>query len=150
MDQSADGSKRRSTRDNCDAVLIKGRILKICMKETWHGPNPGWMQYDDSVDVDEEGTIVSISGFPINDDFIYRIGSFQDLHIDYGDCPTLAQYYEKNPEGLPDHDAGIGCHVLLLKFYSMGVWRKLLALLDADGDGNVTTDELKALDIDGA
>ena len=69
------------------------------MKETWHGPNPGWMQYDDSVDVDEDGMIVSISGFPINDDFTYRIGSFQDLHIDYGDCPTLAKHYEENPQG---------------------------------------------------
>ena len=51
--------------------------------------------------------------------------------------------------GLPDHDAGIGCHVLLLKLYSMGIWRRLLALLDADGDGQVTTEELKVLDIDG-
>ena len=31
----------------------------------------------------------------------------------------------------------------------LGIWRKLLALLDADGDGVVTTEELKALDIDG-
>ena len=43
----------------------------------------------------------------------------------------------------------MGCHVVLLKLYSMGIWRKLLALLDADGDGVVTTEELKALDIDG-
>ena len=52
-------------------------------------------------------------------------------------------------QGLPDHDAGMGCHVLLLKLYSVGIWRKLLAMLDADGDGEVSTEELKALDIDG-
>jgi len=184
MDKLAAGAKKK-TRDNCDAVLIKGgnirgerdydqynftleglrtemqeeegvhiflvpgRVLKVCMNETWKGPNPGWMQYDDSVDVDDEGTIVSIGGFPINDDLTYRIGSFQDLHIDYGDCPTLAKHFEENPQGLPDHDAGMGCHALLLKHYSMGVWRKLLTLLDADGDGTVTSDELRALDIDG-
>ena len=69
------------------------------MKETWYGPNPGWMQYDDSVDVDENGEIISIGGFPINDSWTYRIGSFQDLHIDYGEQPTLAKYFEENPKG---------------------------------------------------
>ena len=80
---------------------------------------------------------------------VYRVGSFQDLHIDYGEQPTLANYFEGNPNGLPDHDAGMGCHVLLLKLFSHGIWKKLWALLDADGDGKVTTEELKALDIDG-
>ena len=39
------------------------------------------MQYDDSIDVDEEGNIVAISGFPLNESMIYRVGSFIDLHI---------------------------------------------------------------------
>ena len=44
-----------------------------------NGPNPGWMQYDDNIDVDEEGNIVSIGGFPLNEDMIYRVGSFQGM-----------------------------------------------------------------------
>ena len=44
-----------------------------------NGPNPGWMQYDDSIDVDEEGNIASIGGFPLNEDMIYRVGSFQGM-----------------------------------------------------------------------
>ena len=72
-----------------------------------------------------------------------------DLHVDYGGQPTLAEYFEGNPKGLPDHDAAIGCHVLLLQLFSVGIWRKLLSILDADGDGEVSTEELKALDIDG-
>ena len=119
------------------------------MKETWYGPNPGWMQYDDAIDVDTVGKITAIGGFPLNRKTIYRVGSFQDLHIDYGEQPTLAKYFEENPKGLPDHDAGMGCHALLLKLYSHGIWKKLWCLLDADGDGEITTDELKALDIDG-
>ena len=39
--------------------------------------------------------------------------------------------------------------VLLLKLFSHDIWKKLWRLLDADGDGEVTTEELKALDIDG-
>ena len=129
--------------------LVPGYALEGCMKETWYGPNPGWMQYDDSIDVDTDGKITAIGGFPLNRKTIYRVGSFQDLHIDYGEQPTLAKYFEENPKGLPDHDAGMGCHALLLKLYSHGIWKKLWCLLDADGDGEITTDELKALDIDG-
>ena len=129
--------------------LVPGYALEGCMKETWYGPNPGWMQYDDSIDVDTDGKITAIGGFPLNRKTIYRVGSFQDLHIDYGEQPTLAKYFEENPKGLPDHDAGMGCHVLLLKLYSHGIWKKLWCLLDADGDGEITTDELKTLDIDG-
>ena len=61
----------------------------------------------------------------------------------------MAKYFEGNPKGLPDHDAAIGCHVLLLQLFSVGIWRKLLSILDADGDGEVSIEELKALDIDG-
>ena len=61
----------------------------------------------------------------------------------------MAKYFEENPKGLPDHDAAIGCQVLLLQLFSVGIWRKLLTFLDADGDGEVSTEELKALDIDG-
>ena len=24
--------------------LVSGKALRKCMKETWYGPNPGWMQ----------------------------------------------------------------------------------------------------------
>ena len=129
--------------------LVPGYALEGCMKETWYGPNPGWMQYDEGIDVDTDGKITAIGGFPLNRKTIYRVGSFQDLHIDYGEQPTLAKHFEENPKGLPDHDAGMGCHALLLKLYSHGIWKKLWCLLDADGDGEITTDELKALDIDG-
>ena len=39
------------------------------------------MQYDDSTDVDDEGNIVSIGGFPLNEDMIYRVGSFQGTYV---------------------------------------------------------------------
>ena len=74
---------------------------------------------------------------------------FLDFNVDWGGQPTLAKYFEENPKGLPDPDAAIGCQVLLLKLFSVEIWKKLLTFLDADGDGEVSTEELKALDIDG-
>ena len=129
--------------------LVKGNALKVCMKESWFGPNPAWMQHDDGVDVDNAGNIIAIGGFPFNENMIYRVGSFYDFHVNYGKCPTLAKYFKENPAGLPDLDAGIGCHVLLLKLYSHGLWKKFLAYLDTDGDGKITKDELRKLDLDG-
>ena len=103
------------------------------------------MQYDDTIDVDEEGNIVSIDGFPLNELLTYRVGSFQDLHVNFGTQTILEKYFEDNPKLLPDHDAAIGCHVLLLKLYSVGIWRKILSILDADGDGEVSTEEMKVM-----
>ena len=56
----------------------------------------------------------------------------------------MAKSFEENPERLKDHEAAMGCHALLLKLYSVGTWKKLLSILDADGDGEVSTKELKA------
>ena len=129
--------------------LVPGHILQDGVKETWKAPNPGWMQYDDGIVVDLDGTIISIGGFPLEGERIYRVGSFSDFKNDHGNQPTFHQYFEMNPKSLPDTDAGIGCNVLLLKLFSNDIWKRLWRLLDADGDGVVTTEELKALDIDG-
>ena len=66
-------------------------------------------------------------------------------HLLWGHCEINIEFLNLGQPLI----AGIGCHVLLLKLFSVGIWRKLLGLLDADGDGEVTTEELKVLDIDG-
>ena len=98
--------------------LIKGSALEVCMKETWYGPNPGWMQYDAGVEIDSDGNIVSIGGKALDLDKIYRVGSMSDFKNDHGNQPTFHEYFTSNPESLPDWDAGIGCDALLLKLFS--------------------------------
>ena len=92
--------------------------------------------------------LCALGGAPLDSKRMYRVGSFIDFNTDYG-TPTIHKYFEEHNEGLPDPDTGLGCHVLLLKLFSKDIWNRLWLLLDADGDGNVSTEELKLLDIDG-
>ena len=50
---------------------------------------------------------------------MYRVGSFIDLSTDYG-TPSLHQHFSsaEGRAGLPDPEAGVGCHVLLLQLFS--------------------------------
>jgi len=128
--------------------MVPGRILRGGLRESWTAPGPGWMQYDDSVEIDENGYVTHIGGAPLDAKRMYRVGSFIDFDTDYG-TPTIYKYFQEHKEGLPDPDAGLGCHVLLLKLFSKDIWNKLWLVLDADGDGSVSTEELKELDIDG-
>ena len=129
--------------------LVPGNVLQDGVKETWKNPNPGWMQYDDSVEVDSDGMVIAIGGSPLDREKVYRIGSFSDFKNDHGNQPTFHQHFKTNPESLPDWDAGIGCDVLLLKLFSNDIWTRLWRLLDSDDDGVVTSEELKVLDLDG-
>ena len=72
---------------------------------------------------------------------IYRVGSFVDFDTDYG-TPSIHHYFqehlklinnrsfyfclqtEEGRAGLPDTDAGIGCHALLLQLFSKDIWSR--------------------------
>ena len=40
--------------------------MKGGLKESWTGPNPGWIQYCDNVEVDEDGFVAKIGGEPLD------------------------------------------------------------------------------------
>jgi len=128
--------------------IVPGYVLSGGLRESWKAPGPGWMQYCDAVEVDSDGLVVSIGGAPLEPRKKYRVGSFIDFDTDYG-TPSLHQYFQKNPDARPDHDAGVGGHCLLLKLFSKDIWRRLWQLLDKDGDGTISAEELELLDIDG-
>jgi len=129
---------------------VPGRVLRGGLKESWTGPNPGWIQYCDAVEVDEKGNVSMIGGAPLDLKRMYRVGSFIDFDTDYG-TPSMFQYFQSE-DGLadkPDTEAGVSCHVLLLQLFSKDIWRRIWGWLDADGDGEISSEELAALDVDG-
>ena len=91
--------------------------------------------------------MVSIGGSLIDKNKMYRVGSFLDFNANYGST-SIHQYFEEHPEGLPEKDSSIGCHVLLLNLFSQQLWRRIWRLLDVDGDGKITKEEIKLLDKD--
>ena len=47
-------------------IQVPGRVLRGGLKESWTGPNPGWIQYCDAVEVDEKGNVSMIGGAPLD------------------------------------------------------------------------------------
>ena len=45
---------------------VPGRVLRGGLKESWTGPNPGWIQYCDAVEVDQRGNVTTIGGAPLD------------------------------------------------------------------------------------
>ena len=47
-------------------LKVPGKVLRGGLKESWTGPNPGWIQYCDAVEVDEKGNVSMIGGAPLD------------------------------------------------------------------------------------
>ena len=132
---------------NVGIFLLPGHILESSLKESWDKPNAGWFQYDDGVEVDSKGFVTKVANSTIDKNKIYRVGSFLDFDANYGSS-SIHLYFKENPHSLPEKDACIGCHILLLNLFSRNIWAKIWRLLDADGDGIITNEEIKKFDKD--
>ena len=127
--------------------LLPGHILEYSLRESWGNPNAGWFQYDEDVHINSEGLVVTVGNVPLDKNKIYRVGSFADFNANYGST-SIYKYFMSNPNGLPDKEAGIGCHVLLIKLFSRNIWNTIWRKIDVDGDGKITKTELELLDKD--
>eukprot|EP01134_Creolimax_fragrantissima_P000136 CFRG0136T1 len=134
--------------DETDEVIIveiPGSVLRAGLRETWTEPNPGWMQYDDGIEVDNDGYIVAIAGKPLAEDRLYRVGTVPYTLV-ASDAPTIGGYFNADESRMPDKDKGQPAHTLLMKFWAEIVWLKLFEYLDKDSGGTIDVEEMKALD----
>ena len=92
---------------------MSGRAIKYGVRERWTGANPGFMQLDDTTVVDADGLVTHINGAPLDEERVYRVASFVSL-ARRRDGETIGGYLEEHPEHMPDEDAGIQCHALLV------------------------------------
>ena len=118
---------------------VPGEVLRTGLRESWKKPGNGWMQHCDGVKVDGDGLVISIGGKLLDPKRVYRVGSYHEFSNDSGvdldpESPSIYRHFQDHPEGLPDLEAGIGCHTLLLTLFSRDVWCRLWRALDADGE----------------
>eukprot|EP00927_Polykrikos_kofoidii_P041246 TRINITY_DN35169_c0_g1_i1.p1 TRINITY_DN35169_c0_g1~~TRINITY_DN35169_c0_g1_i1.p1 ORF type:complete len:700 (+),score=116.82 TRINITY_DN35169_c0_g1_i1:140-2101(+) len=123
---------------------IPGRVLEGALCETWKKPGGAWMHYDDGVEVDAKGFVISVSGIPLNKDHIYLVGT--TLRFGIRESPSIAAYYAEDKSREPQIETAIPALVLLMSLFAERAWSCIFAAIDANADGTLTQAELSLVD----
>jgi len=130
-------------------VQVPGSVLRVGLRETYETPNPGWMQFDDGVELDGDGYVVQIGSEPLDESRLYKVATISDFWRKR-DAPSIGAWFEEHPELLPEPDGGKPIHALLLRFFAMQIWSRLWKELGLDGNGEVKDREaFQRMDHDG-
>jgi len=130
-------------------VPVPGLVLRVGLRETFGVPNPGWMQYDDGVLLDDDGFVTHVAGNPIDLAKTYKVATVSDFWRKR-DAPTIGAYFEVHPQLLPEPDSGVPIHALLIRLFSMQIWNRMWKKLHVDfGEGRIDEEAFKRMDLDG-
>mmetsp|Transcript_125367 Transcript_125367/g.390309 ORF Transcript_125367/g.390309 Transcript_125367/m.390309 type:complete len:347 (-) Transcript_125367:48-1088(-) len=130
-------------------VPVPGFVLRVGLRETYEAPNPGWMQYDDGVELDEEGYVTQIGGKPLDLAKTYKVASISDFWRKR-DSPTIGSYFELHPDELPEPDSGFPMHALLIRLFAVQIWARIWKKLEIDPElGVISPDAFRQMDKDG-
>jgi hypothetical protein len=146
-------------------VEMPGWLLAQGIWETHSGePIPGWIQYDQGVYQDENKMVTHVSGKPLDSLATYRVAT-KISDLTNGQCPCWTEYFKAHPEKKPPKGQYINIQSELLAYFARNLWRKIwdavtekleeeceleecnaqarFDVLDEDGDGVVTVDEIQ-------
>jgi len=130
-------------------VPVPGLVLRVGLRETFKVPNPGWMQYDDGVELDEEGFVTHIQNKPLDMSEVYNVATISDFWRKR-DGPTIGSYFELHPDELPEPDSGVPMHVLLIRLFAMQIWQLVWKSLEVDfEEGSISEEAFRRIDVDG-
>jgi len=130
-------------------VPVPGFVLKVGLRETYTAPNPGWMQYDDGVELDADGFVTKVGGEPIDLSRVYKVASISDFWRKR-DAPTIGAYFEQQPHLLPEPDSGVPMHALLIRLFAVQIWSRIWKKLQIDPElGIIPSDAFRLMDKDG-
>merc|ERR1719254_211529 len=107
------------------------------------------MQYDDGIELDDDGYVTHVGCEPLDEQKIYRVASISDFWRKR-DAPSIGEYFEEHPELLPEPDAGVPMHALLLRLFAMEIWASIWNALNVDFEtGDVDDEAFNRMDFDG-
>lgn len=130
-------------------VPVPGFVLKVGLRETYYAPNPGWMQYDDGVELDADGFVTHVGGQPIDLGRVYKVASISDFWRKR-DAPTIGAYFEQMPHLLPEPDSGVPMHALLIRLFAVQIWARIWKKLEIDPElGIIPHEAFRRMDKDG-
>ncbi|WP_437905889.1 5'-nucleotidase C-terminal domain-containing protein [Sorangium sp. So ce327] len=130
-------------------TLLPGRVVREAVAASrsrapaQHG---GYLQIDDRMATDARGVLSAIDGLPLVDERAYRIALPRGLLGGMDDIAPLVRFAQEHPEKVPPADSGRDPKLVLVESFAADLVRQLGAFeaIDADGDGRVSTEELRA------
>ncbi|WP_438040739.1 5'-nucleotidase C-terminal domain-containing protein [Sorangium sp. So ce128] len=130
-------------------TLLPGRVVREAVAASrsrapaQHG---GYLQIDDRMATDARGVLSAIDGLPLVDEREYRIALPRGLLGGMDDIAPLVRFAQERPEKVPPADSGRDPKLVLVESFAADLVRQLGAFeaIDADGDGRVSAEELRA------
>ena len=107
-------------------VQMPGYVLKAGIEVTHSGgPKPGWMQFDDGIQLDvTTKQVVTVACEPIDLNRSYRVAT-KISDLTNGQSPPLKEYFVQNHELLPAKGDYINIQMELMGFFARNLFRKL-------------------------
>jgi len=128
-------------------IPLKGEIIAQSCKNTREMPKPApnFLHFDSGVVVNDAHEIVSVGGEPFDLEKIYSVAIYHHLLSGLNVIQPLMDYVTANVT-VPDLEACRPVKDLVLEVMVKDEWRRLVgfAQFDADGDGSISGDELRA------
>ena len=129
-------------------VSMPGRLIAEGIKATHGEANPGFLQFDAGVTLNEDGMAVTVGGEPLEEDKEYRVAT-TPWDLQDGPCQPWSDYYKQHHGLLPDADTELPVLATLMNHFARHVWKQVWNSIDANQDGVIDADELATVDTDG-
>lgn len=110
---------------NISIVELPGSLLRDSLRETWREENPGWMQSDDGMEVDDEGLVTVIGGELLAPDRIYRVGTVEDFFNSSLAGPSISSYFADEPGRRPKAHVHWPVQTLLMEHWAGQAWSRI-------------------------
>jgi len=129
------------------AIPIKGSIIQESCLNTRNAPkpSPNFLHFDHGVVLNEEHMIQTIKGEPFDPERKYNVAIYHHLLTGLNVIEPLMTYVIAEVK-VPDLEQCRPVKDIVLEICMKDEWRRLVGFsqFDADGDGDVSVDELKA------